>query len=1017
MVKAFRARSSARSFVAGLTPAAGSSERGMRTPQEQEHTIKDDMAALLSGQATGLARSWLESDAGMRLQAGGHAAHEAPVQAAILLRLLADALRSPADDIAGRDLPAVEAALRATFPAVYRMPALLALAELLTRHLHAPLEAVVATLHDALSRIALKTDPGRFFNERLGRLNQLSWQLNAQTDEDAIIALTLVEAPALVGAASCAIWLWDADQQVPVVMITLQDQTAVADPPPALHNLFRQTCDSCCAFSIDAGESEASWPAELQGRPVAFLPLPGQEGCLGIVTVHHVANGSFSHDDILLLSSLANLAATALRNIQLHASQRHLVSLLQTSIRQVGEATANRTIQYDELMSSLLHVAEGLTRADAVAAALSLDGTESPVTAVTGPMASSARDVLPALGQRLLAAFAGEPLPAGGIVRDFWSDGRAAMLPPWFAAAEICLGGERMGIVVAVAALPFADDQAAFLGTIANQIGVGVESRQQAASLQRLLIDFSNINYVSQEITSTFDPHKIFQLISQAASQALRAPIALCGWLEDSGTIRVLPDTTVGIPPELSARLSFTYNNAVVRQVLDQRVEVSSRTMGKRALTAFPSLRRLHVRDWVCVPMMIKPRARGIMLVADVERRDFSAREVALLSTYANQAALAMENSLLYEQVEQQLQQMEALYQLTRSIGATLDLETILLQLLHHATAALQLPAAVVSLLDDDGGSQRVAAIQGIDPDSLPGTRIEAGEGIFGTVCQRGEAIVSSNLLRDGRSALLRDLARLEHLSSSLTVPLQVQSTVLGTVTVISREAREYTPANMQLLQAMATEAAVAMQNARLYEAERERSRELRRLVTEAMHRLGTALDLLDEMLRIAGDTEAMPEGIARTRLRLESFQAIQAVLDENADTDSVDVKAAVTWLASARAARYARDGQSIDLRVLGAHFALSSRLATALVLLVHEWMQAAVEASLVQGQKQVTVTFQQFGRDILVHVEDAAAWSEASAPVNHAIIAMTTRILPGTLAESQERDMHRFRFRFTRPA
>ena len=64
--------------------------------------------------------------------------------------------------------------------------------------------------------------------------------------------------------------------------------------------------------------------------------------------------------------------------------------------------------------------------------------------------------------------------------------------------------------------------------------------------------------------------------------------------------------------------------------------------------------------------MIVKPRARGVMLIADVRSREFSHREVALLSTYANQAAMAMENSLLYEQIDSQLRQMEQLYQVTR---------------------------------------------------------------------------------------------------------------------------------------------------------------------------------------------------------------------------------------------------------------------------------------------------------------------------------------------------------------
>ena len=203
---------------------------------------------------------------------------------------------------------------------------------------------------------------------------------------------------------------------------------------------------------------------------------------------------------------MGNLAATALRNVQLYTNERHLVNLLQTSIRQVMEATAGRSDQYDGLVQSLLHVAEGLTRADAVCAIIQAEDDGESLVVLSGPLATSHRDPLVATAQRLLAELDPQDMPAMGSLPEFaFGETRE-----FYAVADVTLNGNRAGIVTAFSDVSFTDDQVAFLRTIAEQIGVGVGNRQQSASLKRLLFELSNVNYVSETITSTFDQHLIF---------------------------------------------------------------------------------------------------------------------------------------------------------------------------------------------------------------------------------------------------------------------------------------------------------------------------------------------------------------------------------------------------------------------------------------------------------------------------------------------------------------------------
>ncbi len=117
----------------------------------------------------------------------------------------------------------------------------------------------------------------------------------------------------------------------------------------------------------------------------------------------------------------------------------------------------------------------------------------------------------------------------------------------YFAWEQIPFDSKATGIVYALNTGPFADEQREFLRTIAEQVGVGINNIQQSANVARLLIEMSNISYVAETIASTFDAQKIFSIINQAASQALNLPIVFCGWLEEDGSLLIIPDTAVGL--------------------------------------------------------------------------------------------------------------------------------------------------------------------------------------------------------------------------------------------------------------------------------------------------------------------------------------------------------------------------------------------------------------------------------------------------------------------------------------
>lgn len=938
------------------------------------------------------------------------------------LALLVEGLRQPWT--ATHLSPAREHALQSVFPQFYHSSALGELAQILSRDLPQTLTEttgpadVLAIIEHALAVSPDIADAAPLFTERLSYLSQLSWTMNGLRNQDDILLRAIQEAPYLTAAESSAIWLWDADQQAPVMLITSEGPTSLPKLPKPLLEKLREICATACFYSVDAGESDAGWPEMLRGRAVAFLPLMAQEGCLGILSVRHQTSQSFSLDDIFLLSAFGNHVATAITNARHTEQEGHLVNLLQTSIRQVVQATSHHREGQSEFVESLVDVTAGLTRADVIFTYLEIPDATHPIFACSGARNSEWSKALPVWGGMLLAQYRQGTVHESGDVSQLASlpASMTGYLPDVYSLVPIHGEGQVIGILVACNATILAQEQQTFLTTMAALIGTGVESIEKTDNIARMLIQFANINYVSEAIASTFDPQRIMATISLATSQALNVPIVLCGWHAEDGSIQVYPETTIGLPDEIRRSLKLHDHNAVIDKVLKSKMPVTSRTTA-HAGPAFPMLANAGIKDWICAPMVVKERARGIILVADIIPREYALRDIALVSTYANQAALAMENTLLYEEIERQLQQRELLYRISRAFTATLDEQKIQQDLLEVACEALQAPVACVCIANVHTGEQYLAKTQGIAVAGPTPLRWEAERGIVGTVYQLRTPVVSENLAADGRDTVLRQLARDHQLRSALVVPLQLHEETLGTLVVITRELRVFSDADQLLLQAIATEAAAAIRNARIHQKARESSDQLREINETNLHNSSLLLALTGSLCETARAADPPENAVTRARIRFITIAAIHECLAEESP-DRIDLHALITTLRGGHTGA-PFETLAAQLRLAGTHFSLPIYSAALLMLFLTECLNALVEAREGAALPSVTVTFTQLGQgEMFVEIEDDLPNTESyQVRINPVIIHAVRQELRGQLTDTFDGGAHRMRFRFPRPA
>jgi signal transduction histidine kinase len=218
------------------------------------------------------------------------------------------------------------------------------------------------------------------------------------------------------------------------------------------------------------------------------------------------------------------------------------------------------------------------------------------------------------------------------------------------------------------------------------------------------------------------------------------------------------------------------------------------------------------------------------------------------------------------------------LQSVTDAALAHLDLDELLAELLDRIRASLDVDTAAILLLDTDTQELVARAAVGIEEEVEQGVRIPVGSGFAGRVAATGKAVVLDDVDHD---RVLNPILHEKGVKSLLGVPLHVAGAVIGVLHVGTLVPHEFTPDDIELLQLVADRSAVAIDRARLYEAERMHRRRIERV--QAVTDVALAhLELEDLMLALLG----------RTRDILEADTCAALLLDR--ETDELVARAAV---------------------------------------------------------------------------------------------------------------------------
>ena len=267
-----------------------------------------------------------------------------------------------------------------------------------------------------------------------------------------------------------------------------------------------------------------------------------------------------------------------------------------------------------------------------------------------------------------------------------------------------------------------------------------------------------------------------------------------------------------------------------------------------------PILREKGVKSLLGVPLVFGNRVLGVLCVGSLSPRAFTPEDVELLEVFANTASIAIEHARLFAAEREARMRLERLEAVTDAALGYLELDELLAELLARTRELLETDTAAVLLLDETGRELVARAAVGLEEEVAQGIRIPVGEGFAGRIAAERRPMVLDDV---DHADVLSPILREKGIKSLLGAPLTVADTVLGVIHVGTLEPRLFTPGDQQLLELVASRAALAIEKARIHE-ETVRLDQLKlNFVAVASHELrtpATAIYGITATLRHRGD-------------------------------------------------------------------------------------------------------------------------------------------------------------------
>lgn len=601
--------------------------------------------------------------------------------------------------------------------------------------------------------------------------------------------------------------------------------------PLLIHNLEEEK-DNLPAEAVVAGEGDSkSWLG---------VPLMVKDYVIGAISVQSYQPHAFDEGHKRLLAAIASQAALVIENARLYAQTQQRVKEL-SSLFQASVATSS-SLEVEEVLRNL---AKRVARVVDATSVYVWDWNPQTQTATilahyTGPEATrqerisrlgeiySISDCYITIGvlrtRQPLSISVSDPYTGeGDKARLSELGGRTSLIVPLMTRDRV-IG--FLDLLESRWERQFDHREIRLCQTMANQAATAVENAWLYEGERKRVAQLKAIGEVGRHIASTLDQDELLHRVVDSLVDVFVYYYANI-LLVDADVGELVLCASAGHTGRIYEGLRLK----IGQQGITGWVAQTGEPLLVNDVTKDPRYYLVEelsdARSELAVPIKAKGKVIGVLDVQSTQLNAFGEDDLFTLSTLADQVSVAIENAQLYKQTQHRLSEVSTLYTLAKQVTSSLELNTVLDSIASALKLSINCRACSLFLLDEESQMLEIKAAAGIKP-RWRKARLKMGEGIAGKAVAEAKSLYIPDVHQDPIFVPFDPAVR-----SLLVVPMISKGKVIGTLCIDDDKPDAFSPDDGQLLAIAAAQAAVAIENAQLYESSKKRAEELAKAYDE----------------------------------------------------------------------------------------------------------------------------------------------------------------------------------------
>jgi GAF domain-containing protein len=640
----------------------------------------------------------------------------------------------------------------------------------------------------------------------------------------------------------------------PVVRTTLMGRVALDRALVHIPDLFKDT--------------EYDYPLNIKAgvHTVVAVPIFSEGEVVAAIGAGKFRVEPFNAEELRLFETFADQASIAIENVRLFNETNESLKQ-QTATADVLKSISRSTFDLPTVLDTLIERAVALCEADDGLIHLYEDGRSRIVAASSR---SPSRDALLGLTRDITPGTVTHRVHQTGKtveIEDAKSDAGYQSLPPGTLATPVghhtLLGvpllreGTPIGVLLLrrFAVRVFTPEQRRLVETFADQAVIAIENtrlfNETKASLEQQTAIADILRVISASPT---DIQPVVDAIAESATKFAGAEDASVLLIEGKELVPISHHGPIPMPFGVPVDPDSVSGQAVL--------EV--RTIHARDVTAddrYPQSKRAGLQDGqrtvLAAPLVQGGRALGVIVMRRREARPFTDRQVELARTFADQAAIALENVRLFKETAESLEQQRAISEILQVISSSpTDIQPVLDAIAKNAARYCAAEDCGVALVRGDGMLEQVAQFGPISRYIAPWPLDRSSV--------RGRSIVDRRIVHvpdmlaepEDEYAIGKQRARDLGQRTILAAPLMREGVALGAIALRRTEVRPFTDKQIALLRTFADQAAIAIENVRLFNETKE-SLEQQTAIGEVLKTISGSVFDLEPTLRAVVENAA----------------------------------------------------------------------------------------------------------------------------------------------------------------